>query len=250
MPILDSNRPNPIVYSPQRNYAVARYIDINKFISLISTRKLFFSRIDEMEDKFEGTLPTMNRKLIENWYNNINKDPLADNISVDDEVASHFEMFEKYKKFCTISCWNKYNSETYALWKIYSDINKGIMIKTNIKNIIGAFQNTEDKVLMSEVKYVDHEKDTIEDGSIHLPLLYKNMAYEYEKELRLMYQYEIVDLSKPPLEKGKYIDVDIDKLIGEIIISPYAPEWFFDNIKSLLEKYSIDKPVKYSKLKP
>lgn len=254
MPILENNNHNPIVYYPTRNYEVARYLDINKFLSLISTRKLFFARIDKMEDKFEGTLPVMNKKSIENWYKSMNKSNLQDDASIQEDIDTHFEMFEKFKKFCNVSCWNKYDSETYALWKVYSSVKEGIMIKSSIENLVSAFKNTEDKVLLSEVRYVDHEKDTIDDGSIHLPLFYKNTAYEYEKEVRLMWQYDLTKLhlvwNHDPVENGRYIDVDIDKLINEIIISPYAPEWFYENIKSLLDKYSIDKPVKYSKLRP
>lgn len=140
------------------------------------------------------------------------------------------------------------------MWKVYSSVKEGIMIKSNIEKLISAFKNTEDKVLLSEVRYVDHEKDMIEDGSIHLPLFYKNTAYEYEKEVRLMWQHDLskinFDWDHEPREKGRYIDIDINELIDEIIISPYAPEWFYENIQSLLDKYSIHKPLKYSKLRP
>lgn len=254
MSILENSNHNPIVYYPPRNYEVARYLDINKFLSLISTGKLFFARIDKMEDKFEGTLPVMNKKSIENWYWSQNKTKIQNDASVQEEIDAHFHMFEKFKKFCSVSCWNKYDSETYALWKVYSSVKEGIMIKSTIEKLVSAFKNTEDKVLLSEVRYVDHEKDTIEDGSIHLPLLYKNTAYEYEKEVRLIWHYDFSKMPSvwdhEPLEKGRSIAIDINELIDEIIISPYAPEWFFENIKSLLDKYEIVKPVRYSKLRP
>lgn len=126
MPILENNNHNPVVYYPAMNYEIARYLDINKFLSLISTRKMYFARIDKMEDKFEGTLPVMNKKSIENyWYKAMSKSNLQDDASIQENINNHFEMFEKFKKFCSVSCWNKYDQKLTLCGKYIQALKKG-----------------------------------------------------------------------------------------------------------------------------
>lgn len=91
-------------------------------------------------------------------------------------------------------------------------------------------------------------------GNMNYPIIHKNIHYEYEKEVRLIYTVPFksgleYDWSKEENEYGKYINVDIDVLIDEIIISPKAPKWFFDIISDLLLKYNINKNISYSELK-
>ena len=47
---------------------------------------------------------------------------------------------------------------------------------------------------------------------------------------------------------GIEIQVDIDKLINMICISPYSSEWYELLIKKILSRYSIGKPVKRSSI--
>lgn len=164
------------------------------------------------------------------------------------------EAQEKYKKLVCISCWNKYDSESYALWKIYSDLSKGVMITTNIERIEAAFANTEEQIQVSEVKYLDYKKDKIKMGNMNYPIIHKNIHYDYEKEVRLIHKVSFksglnYDWSQEENQYGKYINVDIDILIEEIIVSPKAPQWFFDVISDLLQTYNIEKGIKYSDLK-
>src|SRR5690606_7351081 len=159
--------------------------------------------------------------------------------------------------FC-ISCWNKYNSESYALWKIYSGMDKGIMITSNIELLKKAFENTTEKVQLNEVLYIDYEKGFIPPNNINNPVLCKNIAYSYEEEIRLIYcllgtgkvgNGLIYDWGAEKNEFGKYLKIDLNILIDEIILSPYAPIWFYDMIQDLLQKYDLDKKIKFSKLK-
>ncbi|AZA52018.1 DUF2971 domain-containing protein [Chryseobacterium sp. G0201] len=194
------------------------------------------------------------------WYTYFTQNKLLDiiNTSVEEHVEQALvdqkETQEKYKKLVCISCWNKYDSESYALWKIYSDLSKGVMITTNIERIEAAFANTEEQIQVSEVKYLDYKKDKIKMGNMNYPIIHKNIHYDYEKEVRLIHKVSFksglnYDWSQEENQYGKYINVDIDILIEEIIVSPKAPQWFFDVISDLLQTYNIEKGIKYSDLK-
>lgn len=249
MPILKKDNHNQGVYYPESNYEIARYMDINKFISIISSEEIFYPRVPFLEDKYEGTLPDLNKDNVLNWYKSF-EDFSVDNKSAKKNSKEHIEMVEKYKEFCYISCWSIYEHESYALWKIYSDVNYGILIKTDRDSLIQAFNNAEDNLILSEVKYIDYSTGSINDSILYFPLLYKNIPYSFEKELRVLIlaDFKTALKDQPPTHNGKYVKIDINALIKEVIVSPYAPEWFYANVKSLMEKYKIFKPLKKSNL--
>lgn len=260
MPIEIPTQSTAPVYFPNTNYKIVRYLDLVKFISLIQTKKLYFSRLDKFEDQYEGTVPELTLQDYKDWYTNFTQNRLLDIITT--SVEEHVEQAlidqknvgEKYKKLVCVSCWNKYESESYALWKIYSDLSKGIMITTSIEKMKMAFEHTKEQIQLSEVKYLDYKKDKMKLGNLNYPIIHKNIHYDYEKEIRLIYQVPFqsglnYDWSQEENQFGKYINVDIDILIEEIIISPKAPQWFFDLISNLLGTYKIEKKISYSDLK-
>ena len=57
-----------------------------------------------------------------------------------------------------------------------------------------------------------------------------------------------LDFTQNIFDGGKYVPVDLDKLIENIFVSPTSPKWIQELIESLLHKYEIDKEVKMSSL--
>ncbi len=260
MPIEIPNNQSAPVYFPKENYKIARYFDLVKFISLIQTQKVFFSRLDKFEDKYEGTVTELTKQEYTNWYRNFAKHKLEDLIKnnlddyVENEMLNENDARENFKKLVCVSCWNQYSSESYALWKIYSDLSKGIMITTNVNRLIEAFNNTKEKIQLSEIKYIDYKTERMPLGNMNYPLIHKNIHYEYEKEIRLIHTVNFTsglkyDWSKEEIEFGKYLNISLEHLIEEIVISPYAPKWFFDLVYNLCLKYNIKKEIRYSDLK-
>ncbi len=47
-----------------------RYLSFTKFVSLLATKSLFFSRADKLNDKFEGSFSDFNVKLRPTLYKN------------------------------------------------------------------------------------------------------------------------------------------------------------------------------------
>jgi hypothetical protein len=60
------------VFFPKDNYTLSKYLDITKFISLLSTKSLFFCRLDKLEDQYEGLTAKRNYELRIEWYNQTN----------------------------------------------------------------------------------------------------------------------------------------------------------------------------------
>ncbi|HRG18684.1 MAG TPA: hypothetical protein PLP39_06310 [Flavobacterium lutivivi] len=257
MPIEKPSEKTAPVYYPAGNPTIVKYLDLTKFISILQTKKLFFCRLDKFEDKFEGTFPKLSIEQYKNWLLRLAKDSdflFKDEDEIESFLNDRISASEKFKRMNCISCWNKSEKESYALWKIYSDIDKGIMIKSSVKNLNYAFEKTPEKIQLSEIKYIDFEKDRIPVNNLNYPIIHKQLAYNYEEELRLIHQVKFengfhYDWEKEENSNGKNISVDIDLLIDEIIISPYASEWFYKIVENLINTYKLNKPIKYSKLK-
>lgn len=97
---------------------------------------------------------------------------------------------------------------------------------------------------VSKVKYIDYRKEIIKDDHTLIPFLYKRKSFEHEKEIRAIIQ---VFLDKND-KYGMNVGVNIDKLIERIYVSPIAPQWFFNVVKSVTQKYGYDFEVIQSKL--
>lgn len=255
MPLIEPDNTTAPVFFPTENYQIAKYLDLTKFLSILQRRAMFFCRLDFMEDHFEGSIPKRNllmrQNMFESSYKMSSKFKKKDSKQIQEMVHGLNQMNSRFKSVTCISCWNKSISESAALWKIYSDFHKGIMIVSKRSNVFEAFKDTEERIGMSEIKYIDYENDTIPEGNINWPIIHKHRAYEYENEVRLIHTLPFepgikYDWSKEELNNGKYINVDIDALIDEVIISPYSQQWYFDLIKDVCEKYKFEKPIRKS----
>jgi len=257
MPIMSDENSIDVNFFPKGNPNLFKYFDLLKFVSLIQKRAIFFCRLDKFEDKLEGTLTNSTLRSYEKWCEYLVSSGKIDGLSEDKKsrlIKEQVDAHNRHKSVTCIDCWNKGESESYALWKIYSGIDKGIMIKSNVERVMKAFENTTEKVHLSDVRYIDFNSDAMEIGNFNFPIRYKDKAYSYEEEVRLIHKVNYrggftYDWSNEKIESGKNITVDLDLLIEEIVLSPFAPEWFAEIIQDLLEKYGLRKDLKFSYLK-
>lgn len=257
MPIIKATKQTSPVFFPQKNYQVVKYMDLTKFVSLLQRKSLFFCRLDKLEDHFEGTTSKSNWKRRYDFFATQHLLSLKIKKLSSDEilksVEEYFEGDRKMKSLKTICCWNISDTESAALWKIYSDFNQGIMITSKVTSLIESFKETKEDIDLSEVKYINHKYDEMPDGNTMFPVIHKHKAYSYEKELRLIHTVDfgnglIYDWSKEEIEQGKYLKVDLNNLIDEIILSPYSPDWYIKMIENLCKTYGLKTSIKKSEL--
>ena len=100
-----------------------------------------------------------------------------------------------------------------------------------------------ESVFIGMVDYVDWENHWIPEGNLFYPFMHKRKSFEHEKEIRaVITDFPTTDdgsLPKTILEKGRNIEVDIQKLIKAVHISPSAPDWIKEiitqSIKEILQ---------------
>lgn len=231
-----------------------RYMDLGKFIHLISTGKLYFASADSFEDPFEGAKGIVERK--EEW-DSFYLDFLREAIrTVPDAKKEKLEPehIEKesqrlltelnqsgdgQRKHTFISCWHCNPYESEAMWKLYSvNTQNAVAIQTTAAHLYEALDRNP-RVEIGKVKYIDFSKRF---ASINGAYWYKRKSFEHEREVRAI----TVDYSTPT--RGLNIPINIKTLIDGIYISPYAPKWFEEVVNSIAEKYEILAPVYYSEM--
>lgn len=256
MPILEFTKHTPLIFEIKENLVVSKYVDIIKFISILQQESLFFCRVDKLEDRFEGTSPKANEDFFKEFYKSIQNIINTKEKDIDAEVEKQLlwrkEIEEKFKKIACVCCWNKFSDESYAMWKIYSDMNKGIMIKSDIERLKMSFLKTPENIQLSDVRYTNREI-MIEPTNLNSPIIHKHIAYSFENEIRLIHQVNHNDFTynweNEKNQNGENLKVDLNILIDEIILSPYSSDWFLEMVTDLLEKYNLNKKVRFSTLR-
>jgi hypothetical protein len=246
--IINPDTTTPPFFAPKNNYAVSKYLDLTKFVSMLQRKSLFFCRLDKLEDAHEGITAKANHSGRVAYYQELNKigffkKPLTQEDI--DNFIKESEAFENTRKsLVCVNCWNVYDGESMALWKIYSDPSKGIMIQSTINQIKDAFQESEHKILISEVRYKDYKKEKIPDGNLVYPVIHKRKAFSFENEIRMIHEVSSVnwvhDWENEEVKEGVFIPVNLSALITEIRISPFSPDWFRKMVEGLCVTHGLN----------
>lgn len=231
-----------------------RYMDLSKFISIISRNDLFFASASTFEDIFEGAKGILDKKSDwDEFYLDFFKKAILtapgqdiskltmEKIKTDSErLLNELNAIGKSARNNTyISCWHMNDCESEAMWKMYSkDVTNAIAIQTTAEHLYDALYS-DPSIDIGKVKYIDYEKQFT---SVNGAFWYKRKSFAYEKEVRAIIRRHDIK------EKGIYVPVNIDKLIDKIYVSPYAPEWFVDVVKSVVEKYGVEASVLHSQM--
>lgn len=213
-----------------------KYMDLSKFLSLLTTQKAWFTRLDKFtDDVYEGRYPKAN----------IEKRPLI----YSDEFCPPQEMYDKLEQIARtqnfVWCFHQSKFESAAMWKLYAKDN-GIAIKTIGRKLKQAFKNEEKDIYITPITYIDYSEDFMPEGFAFYGALHKRKSFEYEKEVRCLYFEN--DNVKYKDKGGLLINISLDELIDEIMISPYAQTYIKDSIQSVINKYGLNFTVTKSSL--
>ncbi|HEX2925421.1 MAG TPA: hypothetical protein VHP38_04070 [Ruminiclostridium sp.] len=232
-----------------------RYYDLIKFLTLVNG-ELYFARADSFKDKYEGAIPKRTfQSLIEHFR-------ACSGLKDDEAIKLEFQnIFNEKKKKAAISCWHINDTESAAMWELYSKAGFGIAVKTTISRLTDSIVIPRGyKMVMSEVNYIDFDTANNTDYIYNELLPFKNKRKEfiYENEFRvILYQEktasELVSgfsdnsslttavshkfkfrLRNLP-EEGIKVKVEPSKIIMEIIASPHMKKYEVKEIQRLLD---------------
>ena len=210
-----------------------------KFMDLLHNSSLFFPRADKFEDKFEGSFTESVKKQIEKHYK-------------ENDIDFTYEKFKwGLKRGVFINCWHIGTKDNMAMWRIYGQSTNSIAITTTVGKLEKQLElhNLHGNVSLRKVEYINHFEDPRIDVSKYTNIFtYKHEAYEFEKEARVIIDHypnsAVMGVESP----GTSLEVDLGSLIRSIVISPDAPEWFYELVSSICGNYNCQHLVKRSEL--
>lgn len=241
---------------PSDNTALWRFMDFTKFVSLLKTKSLYFSRTDQFEDPFEGAKGLLkNKRKWDKNYIDFFKDACTNLPDGVKSSKSEKEILNDAKRLLGeldnigpaqlqrtfINCWHENDFESEAMWKLYTtSLDQGIAIKTNYRKLYTSLGRNP-SIHIGRINYIDFSKNF---AGINDSFWYKRKSFEHEKEVRAIFCDH-----QNKNELGKLIPVDLSTLIDKIYISPTSQEWFKELVEDILLKYSIKKKIGESSMK-
>jgi hypothetical protein len=233
------------------NTIIWRYLDFSKFIALLETKKLHFTRLDDFYDKFEGAYSASDyeRFLSHDLLAKIEKPLLSQLIDISVRLGNF------------ASCWHMNNHENYGMWKSYINSKEGVAIKTTVGNLMQSLQNSNNSIVYGNVEYVDFDNLNIRKYFEHqkkngvqiipIPSFFKRKSFSFENEFRAVIYFQF-GISTVDLINQHYIDnlmksqkrffqesVNLDILCSEIYIHPDSPKWFDILVRKVVDRYGI-----------
>ena len=242
------NQEHPIFRKkPRKSAKLWRYLTFAKLAALFQSSAVHFTRVDQFDDHFEGAWPKQDLKFFKEFVRGF-------------DVP---EFTRAMRRAAVASCWIEMPHESAAMWRLYCPGSEGIAITTTFGKLQAAVHTAADTRLahdgwlsgVGRVGYVDHANRGLIDlqapsspiPNSLAPFMIKNVSYEHEKEVRALV------FAKPNFEinpAGWDLEIDTSNFIDEIIVTPFAHDWFHSTVVDLAMRYELREKVTRSVLTP
>lgn len=218
-----------------------RYMSLEKMLDIFRTDSLHFASLKLFRDPYEGTVPIAWRSAVTDLSQ------LPDTVGNSSESSEWhpINMFPGDGVFLTdpkihewyVSCWHANQGESAAMRSLYSK-DSGVAIKTTTEHFSNALGNCQEEVELAAVDYLEIVPGLMSGR----PWAIKRPSFEHENEVRAA-------VREPGGNGiGLSIAVDVEILIGEILVSPDSPQWTECVVKDVVAKYGLNKTVRRSAL--
>ena len=207
---------------------LSRYMDIEKYKDLLSTKTLYFPRYDQFEDKLEGSMQDYVNpdKLVDQRAQGLRR---MDGTAQDEKTIARTALetvepvlYENFlQNFTFVSCWHQGVKESSLMWKTYAEKDKqrGIMIKSDLSSLKSSLKENPNNPSPVDTIFQtlgadpsDGYKISINFGKVkYLPLgneiniigldryLCKQKPYADEREFRVVVQIQLSPVQRPNL---------------------------------------------------
>lgn len=246
---------------PRRDTMIWRYMSLSKFLDLISRRSLFLGQLAVLQklDPFEGSLGASRLAYLQRIMQDDAFARQELHIPADQPISADLRRSfdpettawqnQRAAERAYISCWHINPVESANLWTVYAAQGEGVAIQTSVGSLVDSLDANAEQLTIAPVRYIDHH--TYEMGpSPEDAAFYKRTSFKAERELRIRYLLpwdaclEKVGENTywhPPA--GIYMNVDCNRLIEQVHISPMLGDWFKDTVQALLSRLGLAKKV-------
>ncbi len=235
--------PLPSYPQPAPTTRVWRYMDLRKFIWLLDNRKLYLRRLDLLQDAREGSLPRPTRQGYQRFQELHGSEGSA---------ATLTELWKQNRRSLYVNCWCMGDHESEAMWRLYCPDGRGVAIRTTygklLQGILGKFD------VAGSVTYISYESGGFSDpfaNAFH-PAMHKSVEFKHENEVRIVKTlHEYAPIGAPESPSHTTLDCDIEALVQDTRISPYASEDCLEEATAAVRRFapSLEEGIAWSRMK-
>ena len=246
-----------------------RYTNFEVFVNLLDTEALYFTRADKFEDPYEGFIP---QSITDAYKQSLER------VIPTEFVEAIMKRHEASRKYVMCNCWHRNVVESMAMWEKYHMRNSGVAIKTTMEKMKNSLLS-EYSIYIGKIEYIYGNTDDdqyiqnflqndipLAKKLTYFPYFQKRKEYEHEQEVRLIVDIDpfVMDaLNNQTVETvdtfletglpdicdiGMLFNIDVNMLIDEVIVSPYAKDWITETLRSVVQKFGFNFDVKPSTL--
>jgi hypothetical protein len=206
---------------------------LDKYLSLISTKRLFLARADQMVDPWEGR-----------WPDPKDVDAIKQRNMAEILMAS----LNNLRQSTYLSCWFASEHESAGMWSLYASEHNGVALRTTWGALTSSLIGNE-AVVGGKVMYVAYDNPKPEQVSPYDLFFYKRLSFKHEEEVRLMIVRDIRTRSdgviviqapgkEPPV--GVPVQMRLEHLAPTVFVSPRAAQWFVEVVRSVTDLYGLE----------
>lgn len=224
-----------------------RYVDLARFLSILTTRSLYLSRADLLGDRFEGTI---SEATIQSY-----NDPRSPS-SLPGFQDTMRQLRCAMRRNVAVSCWHIAEYESSSMWTAYAALGSGIAVRTTYSRLVNSLASWPTPTFIGCVNYLDYEKSVIGSANFLSPFVHKRREYESEQELRVVVSQipsstrdgqSVIDYSVS-MPVGILAIVDLSVLVESIVLAPNTSDWQAEAIRKVVEALGYSFPISPSAL--
>jgi hypothetical protein len=266
---------DPTLKLPHDDQPIWRYLDFAKFIALLDDSALYFSRADTFVDTFEAAVPVADRQAARAAayatltsgevpragilaYLARHSDRTVEELDrLSDERLTR-EMLRLSNRALFVSCWHMNDDESAAMWDVYLGDRDGVALQTTV----GVLRDELDRgsgdtpVFLGAVNYLDYARESWGPYKPFNAVMHKRRSFAHESELRAVVNWptwaevgRYADHQEEvPNATGVTVEVQLDRLVRRVVVSPRAGAWFVDLVASMLRRFGLHHTPVHSEL--
>lgn len=221
-----------------------KYLDISKFISLLSKESIWLARVDTFKDKHEGMFPAEMKQILDKIYADFEKEGK----SKEGPIQNTSDFQRHLIKNAYINCWHQNLDENMVMWEIYGKTENSIAIRSTVGDLTDSVSRKDLKKYKYNFAFEPVIYKKLEDipGKLtyQSPFFIKRPHFQFEREVRFF--LSTYSSAKPTTETpvGIGISINLEQVIKDIYVHPDASNWFLEAVQSLLNKYGVSAKVK------
>lgn len=216
-----------------------RYIDFTKFVAMLDERALYFQRITNLDDPYEGTITKPTAERMRAAPPGLTDEQVAQRRKV---AEYNIQFMDKMRSIFSVSCWHISNIESDTMWGRYLGGADGVAVVSTFGRFKAALLGSSHTVHGCRVEYIDYETTEVNAVQSFNWVKHKRLEFAHDHEFRG------VVMSAGLVTVGETVTVDLNELIEHIYVAPHCADWVGNLVARLTAQHGIVAPVARSGL--